>query len=431
MSRLNTFLNIGLRPGFSYFESRRLRIVNLITLYVVALHILFTISFLIEKNYFMAAFQSIFIFSTSITLFINFKEKFTLAKAWLYITVSADIFVNALFTGKHAFTQYFYFGVFLLAFVIFTNRKHHYLFSVITLSLFLILQFSFDKVQPLLYESPFYYYFDIFVLFFILASGMNFFVSENEAQQQLILDKNTELQNKTKILEQTDLIRTKLFSIISHDLRSPIQSFKSLLELFEEHEISREEFEKYISRLKSQTTQLSHTLDQLLQWSYVQLKGVQTNPARFNITEIGQEEYNLLEQIIQQKSIHFTYYSFAENCMVNVDKDQIRIVIRNLIQNAIKYTPTGGSIHLAIEERDDKHIRVSVKDNGVGMEASKINEILYSDQVESSRGTNNEQGMGLGIGFCKHFLKQNHSSLNIESQKGQGSTFSFTLKKDL
>src|SRR5690606_31930252 len=194
------------------------------------------------------------------------------------------------------------------AFIIFTQRKYHYLFSAITLINFILLQSLFNKFEPIIPFSIYFYYFDIIALFFILTSAMTFFLSEIEAHKQIILDKNIELLNQTKLLEQTDLIRTKLFSIISHDLRSPIAGFKSLLHLFEEQEISTEEFGDYIKQLKEQTGQLSATLDQLLHWSQIQLKGIQTNRTHFNLTKIIQEEYNLLAQNMLQKSIKYTFH---------------------------------------------------------------------------------------------------------------------------
>lgn len=245
---------------------------------------------------------------------------------------------------------------------------------------------------------------------------------------------NLELKGKKEILEVREKelqanveTKNKLFSIIGHDLRGPIGAFQGILKLFKEGEIDKEEFLEFIPKLTDDVDHISFTLNNLLSWGQTQMNGAVTKPSSVALESLVIENINLLTEVAKAKSIKIKN-EIGENVLVWSDSNQIDIVIRNLISNALKFTPENGIITLRAEAQKE-HWQISVQDTGVGIDKSTIEKLFSKSSNVTTYGTNNEKGTGLGLSLCKEMVEKNNGSIWVESKLRIGSCFYFTLPK--
>ncbi|WP_425236851.1 tetratricopeptide repeat-containing sensor histidine kinase [Ulvibacterium sp.] len=260
---------------------------------------------------------------------------------------------------------------------------------------------------------------------------VTFLVHRGEKIQKKL---NKKLQIKAEELEQNDLelreineTKDKLFSIIAHDLRGPIGAFQGLLKLFKEKEIDQTEFLNFIPKLRTDIDHIAFTLNNLLSWGQSQMNGATTKPRIIPLENIVEENINLLSEIATNKSIKITS-QLTPNTMAWSDANQIDIVVRNLISNALKFTPKDGMITLKAVEKN-KHWEISVRDTGIGMDRETQEKIFDDNSNITTYGTDNEKGTGLGLSLCKEMVEKNGGTIWVESYLRKGSTFFFTVPK--
>lgn len=244
----------------------------------------------------------------------------------------------------------------------------------------------------------------------------------------LLANKNHELKKREQELQSLNETKNKFFSIIAHDLRAPIASLNSLIDLLKDNQISPKDFMQFAPRLSEQVRSISFTLNNLLMWGQAQMKGAISNPVESKLGAIAKDSSLLLKGLAHKKDITINN-KIPDKAKVFVDEDQINMVFRNLINNAIKFTPTNGIIEILATENED-FWQVEVKDSGVGISQEEIDTILSNKiQFNSTYGTDNEKGTGLGLNLCKEMIKKNKGKLWIESTVNKGTSFFFTLPK--
>ncbi|MCG2461020.1 tetratricopeptide repeat-containing sensor histidine kinase [Flavobacteriaceae bacterium F89] len=250
-----------------------------------------------------------------------------------------------------------------------------------------------------------------------IQKGLN---TKLKRQKQVLLQRESELKltNRTK---------DKLFSIIAHDLRGPIGALQDLLRLFRDGDIKKSEFLEYIPKLRNDVGHIAFTLNNLLSWGESQLKGAVTHPRTVPIENLVNDNINLLSEIANSKGIRFIN-KVPENTLSYVDGHQIDIVIRNLISNALKFTPENGTITIDAEESNN-FWQVSVKDTGVGMDLVTQKNLFNKNNYSTTYGTNNEKGTGLGLSLSKEMVEKNKGKIWMESTMGKGTCFYFTVPK--
>ncbi|WP_255444099.1 ATP-binding protein [Robiginitalea sp. SC105] len=249
-------------------------------------------------------------------------------------------------------------------------------------------------------------------------------------QKQLAEELTTKkdiLEVRKAELQANNQTKTKLFSIIGHDLRGPIGALQSLLTMYSEGDMKKEEFLSFIPKLKSDVDHIFFTLNNLLSWGYTQMEGAKTKPSNTILENIVQENINLLAEIADQKSIRVVS-ELQGNTEVWSDPNQIDIVIRNLISNALKFTPENGIVSIRAEDKDT-HWVIAVRDTGVGIDRVTMSRLFQDSSNTSTYGTNNEKGTGLGLSLCKEMVEKNNGKIWVDSTLRIGSTFYFTLPK--
>jgi len=237
-----------------------------------------------------------------------------------------------------------------------------------------------------------------------------------------------EIQLKNEELHRNNAEKDKFFSIIAHDLRSPFNGFLGLTEIMAEESstMAMEDIQKFAVIMRTSATNLYSLLGNLLEWSRMQ-RGLTTFvPSSFLLMQrISESMVYVLEGAVR-KDISISY-DVPADLEVYADSDMVGGIIRNLVSNAVKFTPKGGSIILSAKSVAGNLIEISIKDSGIGMNTNMIDHLFRLDVNTSRNGTEGEYSTGLGLILCKDFIEKHGGKLWIESEPGKGSTFRFTL----
>jgi len=232
-----------------------------------------------------------------------------------------------------------------------------------------------------------------------------------------------------RILRQLNDDKTKLFSILGHDLRSPLSGINAVIYILKNHlsELSESEVREYIDSLEQTSLNYGKLLEDVLTWSRLQLNKVQIDVQPYELKLLCQEVIDLYSDQLDNKEIRLSNL-VPSTQMVRVDKAMIQTVLRNLISNSLKFTRHGGEIKVNYRE-DKEWYYLDISDTGVGMGVGII-KTLFTNSTISMVGTDNEVGTGLGLAICKEFLAKEGGDLKVESKEGVGSIFTIVLSKD-
>jgi PAS domain S-box-containing protein len=238
-----------------------------------------------------------------------------------------------------------------------------------------------------------------------------------------------QLKSLTEELKELNETKDKLFSIIAHDLRNPFISLLGISNIIleEYNDLSEDEKLEYLAEIENSAKSAYDLLENLLYWSRAQTNNISYTPQKFNLSDIISRNLRLLSIAASSKKINLINNT-GENLWAYGDPDLVDIIVRNLISNAVKFTPEGGKVEVISESVNDE-IKITVADSGVGMSQDKINNLLNNNKVESSLGTNKEKGTGLGLILCKDFIEMNNGKMEIESEPNKGTRISFTIKE--
>jgi len=264
----------------------------------------------------------------------------------------------------------------------------------------------------------------VFLLFqvYLLA---NHFAQAYRNLELLNLSLEKSVEERTKELTTANTVKDRLLSVMSHDIKSPLNSLRGILQLYEKKAISTEEFGHFAQRIENDLSKTNILVENILYWTASQLKGVQLNKERFDLNLLIEENIQLFFTIASQKKIKISHPSSSTQFIFS-DRNILNFVIRNLIANAIKFSHEGGAIELfTIVARGEANIQI--KDNGIGMDEETIRSVMIPDSKRSKEGTNHEKGTGLGITLCLEYLKKLNGQLTIESLPNKGSTFSIMV----
>ena len=250
-------------------------------------------------------------------------------------------------------------------------------------------------------------------------------VSERKALEE----KKLEYQEK---LEEASQAKDKFFSIIAHDLRSPLSSFLGLTELMSDDLafMSHETLQQMVDSMKGSATNLYRLMENLLQWAKLQRGGIPFDPEVILLLPIVNEVLAMVQESAQKKNIYINF-DIPDDLEVVADSNMIQSVLRNLLSNALKFTSIGGKIFLSAKVFDSKNMEISVRDNGIGMSCALLDNLFKIDSKSNRKGTEGEPSTGLGLILSKEFIEKNGGKIKVESEVGQGSKFSFTVPRNV
>ncbi|MBQ2210190.1 MAG: hybrid sensor histidine kinase/response regulator [Prevotella sp.] len=245
------------------------------------------------------------------------------------------------------------------------------------------------------------------------------------AAKRIIVQQNEELR-------RTINNRDKMYSVIAHDLRSPMASIRMVLNLavnVVSPDVVGDEIFGLLDKANRESEETHDLLDNLLKWTKSQTGRLNVVYQDLDLDDIVPGVVDIFKMIAEMKKIDLQYLPAEEKLVVRADNDMIKTVIRNFLSNAIKFTPEGKGIDV-FYKRDGEFARICVRDHGVGIAADRVDTIFHKG--ETTYGTGGEEGSGLGLQLCQDFARKNGGDAYVESVEGEGSTFSFTipLKKD-
>lgn len=278
-------------------------------------------------------------------------------------------------------------------------------------------------------------YGSIFLVVLLVVRGRIAFIKQqNRLLGKQVAERTAEVQHqKEKLemqaatLEKSNLQKSKLFSIIAHDLKSPLNSLQALITLMDPKIITSDELDTMKKEVGKRVESMSDVMSNLLTWASSQLEEERLMFKSVDPGIIIQEMIELYTPIAAKKNIRL-YTTLQHQSPVRADVNMLRAILRNLTNNAIKFTPAGGEVILSTRETQYELI-IMVKDSGVGMDAARI-EKLFTDHTISTIGTGGERGIGLGLQLVHDFVVKQKGRVWAESKPGEGSAFLFTLPKD-
>lgn len=247
----------------------------------------------------------------------------------------------------------------------------------------------------------------------------------------MLYEKNRKLVDSENNLKEINATKDKFFSIIAHDLKNPFGSFKNGLEMLDDSydHFSEDERKAFLAELRQSSQYLYNLLENLLTWSSSQRGKIDFNPELSNFTLIIKSNVDFLELNAKKKNIALVFEQKEEFCAV-FDPNMMLTVARNLISNAIKFTPHGGIIVISARRKGNM-IEAIVKDNGVGISQENVKKLFRIDKTHTSLGTDSERGTGLGLILCKEFINLHNGNIWVESELGKGSEFHFTFPVEI
>ncbi|WP_139362262.1 sensor histidine kinase [Hymenobacter sp. CRA2] len=263
-------------------------------------------------------------------------------------------------------------------------------------------------------------------LLLLLAVGALYRGRKEQLRINLLLErKNAAISRQKEQLDQLNRTKDTLFSVISHDLRSPLSSLYSLLTLLSLGSLPPEKLAAHSDRLTRTLDTTLRLLDNMLNWAATQMQGGGPRPEVFRLDAVAEECLALLLGDAERKHIMVLNH-LREPHAARADLNMTRLVLRNLLSNAIKFTPSGGTVTISAQ-RQGKWWDVAVRDTGVGIAPADYDKIFGEAGHHTTLGTAREKGTGLGLRLCKDFVEHNGGQLSFTSQQGQGSTFRFTI----
>lgn len=425
----------GDRVSYS-MENRAFNYVGLLSFIVIVYFLLFNLTI---GQFVMSAVMVVLFMIQSVLYYYSlvkrqYKKSILIYAACSYAALVANYYCN---DGIHGPTLYAFFLTFqLLVAVSPLKYSRAWIVLHVVIALFLLFSEYFNPdTVPDTYPSRLSRFLDIGVTYaisilfvFLITNYLKRYYKheKNLAGERLlaITAKNEEILKQNRDLERLNDEKNKMFSIISHDLRSPIDSIRGYLEVLSQVILDPAEKKGIENELLGQVKYTSDLLQNLLYWSKTQMKGVSVKLVPIRLIDMVDDARNFKLAGAARKEIKMTY-AINKDIEVIADKDMLKIVLRNLVVNAIKFTPEGGEISIKLIKKDATAL-ISIQDNGIGIPLEKRKEI-FTLKSGSTFGTNDEKGIGLGLVLCKEFIEYQGGEIWFDSEVGKGSTFYISL----
>lgn len=257
----------------------------------------------------------------------------------------------------------------------------------------------------------------------------------NEQLEQKVIERTSELEKALEEinhqkgeLEELNATKDKFFSIIAHDLRSPISALAGFSEMLANNgkHLSPEKVTEYSTELNKSIKNALTLIENLLTWASSQMNKIHHDPSDVNISELTESIISQLSTAASNKKINLEK-DLTPGLKVYADQDHLKLVLRNLISNAIKFTEENGKVTVSTKSVSPSKVEITVADSGIGMSLEKLTTLFNVGDTQSTKGTAGEKGTGLGLILSKEFVEKNNGSIEVASLKGMGTTFTVTL----
>jgi len=250
---------------------------------------------------------------------------------------------------------------------------------------------------------------------------------EINSRREEIENQNRKIAFQNKQLSDTIQLKNKIFSVIAHDLRSPVVNILYMLNLLKEKEY-KDKYDSFADASIQYSQQVINLLENMLVWGRGQEDKIKFSPGKHDLADLILTNMSIFKETADKKEISVNFTQIG-NSRAYFDKDLMDIIIRNLLSNAVKYTGTGGRISILLKDKplSGEGISLKICDNGVGIPPVKQKYIFTATEIESTPGTENERGTGFGLKLCHELVQINNGTISVESKEGEGTCFTITL----
>lgn len=384
---------------------------------------------MLALNFLLFVVLQVFVFYLS-----RYRNKYSLAfnifAVCNYLFLVSDFFLNDGLNGPSllAFLASF---LFLAAVSSIKLSRFWLVGHVVTAIVLSLIQYHFPQTVKPNFTSIANNYIDknfTFIIVIIAALLVtNSIKSRYHQERNKVAAQNRLIGRKNRKLEFIDKERNRLFSIIAHDLRSPLTSINGYLELLTSGVLNNEERAEMEGHLLNLSTHTSEMLNNLLRWSKNQLEGNKLTLQTLNVANTLRNTIDIQKSIASNKEI-LLLVNIPENITFYADSDHIDVVVRNLLSNALKFTNSDGVVEIKAEKEKGNTI-ITIKDNGIGI-SEKQKPLIFTSEIKSMPGTQNEKGIGLGLVMCREFVTLQGGTISFESTEGKGTTFRIELRTE-
>ena len=310
--------------------------------------------------------------------------------------------------------------------MIFYEKSLRLIGILVNMGLFLFIKIiRFQRFPKTYYEfyidlliASFTYFSIIFLAYFYKEDYIKLNIKNSELNFQKVI-----IETQSEELKTINSTKDRLFSIIAHDLRGPLSSLKGIMYLLDNEYISKEEFNELFARLKQNVDNVHGMLENLLLWSLSQMDGIKPNIKPFDLGFVVDETVILFKEVFTQKNINLISNSSID-CKALGDEYQIRTVLRNILNNAIKFTPENGQI-LIESKVEQEFINLKISDTGIGVSKEELPSFFSNPTLKA--GTAGEKGTGFGLALCKELVEKNGGVISVDSEFGEWTTIEITL----
>jgi signal transduction histidine kinase/ligand-binding sensor domain-containing protein len=250
---------------------------------------------------------------------------------------------------------------------------------------------------------------------------------DKERLETLLKERTREIEKSHEALENLNQKKDLIFSILSHDLRGPLTTLKGFLSLIIENtdSLAKEDIKKYAGNIRNSVTSSLDLIDNTLFWSLSQTGSITYTPSYFSLADTLKKIHKLYQLTADKKQINF-HVQVDGNIRVYADENMLYVALRNIVSNALKFTPEGKNVFIRAQE-NHRYAIIKITDEGVGMSHAYVEKLISEEQPMLKMGTSNEKGTGLGLVLCKKFINLNKGNLNISSVEKEGSEFTVTI----
>ncbi len=448
-------LNLGVTDNSGFAERKKLRLLNLYCFLGIPLCVYFIVQNLAHANYALIIVDCMLLFAALMYVAIAWlKPRLEFPRTFFLIVSSITLSVSAIYFNNEA--ELFLLFNIILCFLIFNSSK-----TIYWLTIFFSIQFLFVKfvrhanIHPFreieewvgISSVPFeplgttrvmvLIVFALFLMIISIAVFRDEYLfhlleikkkgEKLQVNQHLLIQQKQEVEQKNTELEVLNRTKEKLFSIVAHDIKSPITALKGMLDLYHKNQISAEEFQTMLPMLTSQVTSLQYNVENILHWSLSQLNGIVVSPTACSLKDVVDDVTILHEGLLSAKNIQ-VHKKFTQDYYVFADVNHVHLIMSNLLSNAVKFSYAGSTIEVDLFD-DGTFAGFTIQDFGKGMDGEKLNKLFEYTESRSTRGTQNEKGTGLGLLICNEFCIKNGGNIRAVSEPGKGSKFIVSLPK--
>lgn len=439
-------LKIGISDNLKTIEAKRIYFVNVLSLLCFCTSIIMIIPYIIFDLHLLALICIVFSPAYLLCFHFNSRNKAYRAQIFIFVAITINIFCLSIVLGNKVNMATFYLPLIVILFLLFDKDQKNALLTSIILVVFCSIvgfitnNYNLDSVMRLKPEGLVFVNtaFNVISLFGTVFLTYVFVISSDVALKRLsqtnksLLIERNELYESTVQLnkttkEQVDLnqLKTKLLSIISHDVRQPVNNVISVAEIMIQSKLTDAEMHELGLRLKDSSVHVYQMLDNLLTWSYSQMNGLHPTAVKITLKKTIDAEIKKIYHFIEKKNITL-HVDISEDHIISFDPIMFEIVFRNIFNNAIKFSPLGSNIKV-YSTKEGAKTKLFICDEGIGIPDEIKKKLFLNDLSKSRYGTSNEKGAGIGLMLCKELIDANKAEIDVLNKQEIGTTFVLTF----